>query len=126
MTFNPKHPSEIVAEAINRFGVDLSEVTVREQICQFILSCLSDMELMGRMARVPWCVSVSLSPLGELEFLILPDSLKNRATRYVQEAGTHVITDVDTGVKTETTDLFAGLTQHARDVEQYLNTHYRN
>jgi hypothetical protein len=126
MTFDPKHPSEIIAEAINRFGADLSQVVVREQICQFILSCLSDMELTGRMARVPWCVSVSLSPLGVIEFLVLPDSLKNRATRYVQEASIHVIVDVDTGVTTEATDLFVGLTQHARDVEQYLNAHYRN
>lgn len=126
MIFNPTHPSEIIAEALNHFGTDLADPAVRKQVNQFILSCLSGMELMGRIVRVPWCVSVALSPLGEVQILMLPDALKDRPTQYKQQEGLHVITDTDTGVKTESTDLFAGLTQHARNVEKYLNAHYRN
>lgn len=126
MMFVPNHPAEIIAEALNRYGADLSTPEVRDQIRQFIVDCLSSLEQRGHLARVPWCVAVSASPLGDLEFLVIPHSLRNRVTRYTQRGDTHLITDVDTAVTTEAANLLVGLTQHAEAVEKYLNAHYRN
>jgi len=126
MTFIPTSPREVIAEALNRFGANIEEPEVLDQVCEFILKCLLDLEKGGHMVSVPWCVAVSVSPLGQLEFVMIPATLKGRTTRYVKNEVAHVITDVDTSVATEAVNLFTGLAQHAHDVEKHLNTYYRN
>lgn len=120
MTFIPAHPTELVAEALNRFGPDLSGAE------KFIKNTISDMEILGHIKRVPWVVHSIVDRRGALHFIVMPETLVDRITKYSENEGEHVFFDEDAQITTRSSNPFVGVTEHAKAVEQHLNKHVRN
>jgi hypothetical protein len=126
MTFLPDHPTELVAEALNRFGPKMDTPEARKDAERFIRETLASIEEQGLLSPVPWFVHVTMDTDSNIHFIVVPEPLVNRATRHVEKGGKHVLIDTATNVTTETAGLLSGIAEHANNVEQHLNKHKRN
>ena len=126
MSFKPTHPTELVAEAINRFGDKIDTPEARKSAERFIRETLASIEEQGLINPVPWFVDVSVSRDGCAHFVVVPEVLIDRATRHVERGGNHVLIDAVTNVTTERDTLLSGIADHALSVEKHLNKHTRN
>ena len=126
MTFIPKHPTELVAEALNRFGPQMDTPEARTGAERFIRDTLASIEEQGFLRSVPWFIHISLDRDDQLHFIVVPEPLMNRATRHLESDDCHVLIDVATNVTTETESLLSGIADHALNVEKHLNKHNRN
>lgn len=127
MTFVPKHPTELVAEVVNRFGYRLDTPGARKSAEQFIKDTLSDIEKRGLLKPVPWVARVVMGPDNEVHFVVMPETLIGRDTRYSEDGKKHIFVDAATCVTTEANDgLLSCMADHADNIEQYLNKHTRD